>query len=97
MSSVASSALVGALVEAKLDELSEIKCKLQFLGETFAAKHVTCRRASEKKRIIEEVEILGFLNHPQIMRLHRVFADIENSLEDEIVLILEYLSGTGML
>ena len=70
-----------------------MKCNFPFLGETFAAKHVTCRRASEKKRIMEEVEILGSLNHPRIMRLYRVFADIENSLEDEIVLILEYLSG----
>ena len=65
-----------------------------FPGETFAAKHVICRRASEKKRLMEEVEILSSLNHPQIMRLYRVFADLENNLDDEIVLILEFLSGT---
>ena len=42
---------------------------------------------------MEEVEILSSLNHPQIMRLYRVFADLENNLDDEIVLILEFLSG----
>ena len=59
-------------------------------GSIFAAKHVTCRRSSEKKRMQEEVEIVGGLDHPKIMRLYRVFAD---QLDDEIVLILEYLSG----
>jgi len=62
-------------------------------GKPYAAKHVECRRASEKRRIMEEVEILGSINHPQIMRLYRVFADLEDSLNDEIVLLLEYLSG----
>lgn len=42
-----------------------------FEGKIFAAKHVTCRRASEKKRIMEEVDILGSIHHPQIMRLYR--------------------------
>ena len=51
---------------------------------------MTCRRSSEKKRMQEEVEIVGGLDHPKIMRLYRVFAD---QLDDEIVLILEYLSG----
>ena len=54
-----------------------------------------CRRASEKRRIMEEVEILGSINHPQIMRLYRVFADLEDSLNDVIVLLLEYLSGSS--
>ena len=62
-------------------------------GKIFAAKHVTCRRASEKRRIMEEVDILGSIHHPQIMRLYRVFADLESCLSDDIVLILEYLSG----
>lgn len=62
-------------------------------GCSYAAKHVECRRASEKKRLLEEVEILGSLDHPQIMRLHRVFGDTEAGYQDEIVLILEYLSG----
>ena len=53
------------------------------------------RRASEKRRIMEEVEILGSINHPQIMRLYRVFADLEDSLNDVIVLLLEYLSGSS--
>jgi len=62
-------------------------------GCSYAAKHVECRRASEKKRLLEEVEILGSLDHPQIMRLHRVFGDTEAGFQDEIFLILEYLSG----
>ena len=53
------------------------------------------RRASEKRRIMEEVEILGSINHSQIMRLYRGFADMEDSLNDEIVLLLEYLSGSS--
>ena len=44
---------------------------------------------------MEEVEILGSINHSQIMRLYRVFADMEDSLNDEIVLLLEYLSGSS--
>ena len=63
-----------------------------FSGSIFAAKHVTCRRSSEKKRMQEEVEIVGGLDHPKIMRLYRVFADTDQ-VDDEIVLILEYLSG----
>ena len=65
-------------------------------GTIFAAKHVTCKRASEKKRIFEEVDIVGSLSHPNIMRLHQVFADTHNTsspADDQIVLILEYLSG----
>ena len=54
------------------------------------------RLASEKKRLLEEVEILGTLDHPQIMRLHRVFGDTEAGYQDEIVLILEYLSGENI-
>ena len=65
-------------------------------GCSYAAKHVECRRASEKKRLLEEVEILGSLDHPQIMRLHRVFGDTEAGYQDEIVLILEYLSGQNI-
>lgn len=40
-------------------------------GKMFAAKHVKCRRASEKKRMMEEVDILGSINHSKIMRLYR--------------------------
>ena len=69
---------------------------LIFSGCSYAAKHVECRRASEKKRLLEEVEILGSLDHPQIMRLHRVFGDTEAGYQDEIVLILEYLSGQNI-
>ena len=69
---------------------------LIFSGCSYAAKHVECRRASEKKRLLEEVEILGSLDHPQIMRLHRVFGDTEAGYQDEIVLILEYLSGENI-
>ena len=60
---------------------------------------------------MEEVDILGSINFPKIMRLYRfklltfffeiyiftvvfrVFADLEHGLNDDIVLILEYLSG----
>ena len=69
---------------------------LIFSGCSYAAKHVECRRASEKKRLLEEVDILGSLDHPQIMRLHRVFGDTEAGYQDEIVLILEYLSGENI-
>ena len=44
---------------------------LNIRGQIFAAKHVTCKRASEKKRIMEEVDILGSINFPKIMRLYR--------------------------
>ena len=44
-------------------------------------------------RAVAEVDILGSIHHPQIMRLYRVFADLESCLSDDIVLILEYLSG----
>ena len=69
---------------------------LIFSGCSYAAKHVECRRASEKKRLLEEVDILGSLDHPQIMRLHRVIGDTEAGYQDEIVLILEYLSGQNI-
>merc|ERR1711893_319541 len=61
-------------------------------GAVFAAKHVQCRRASEKTRLVEEVDILKSLDHPNIMKLYRAFKD-EESTDDEVVLILEYLSG----
>ena len=62
----------------------------------FAAKHIECRRASEKKRIMEEIDILRSISHAQIMKLHRVFGDQENRIDDEIVLILEYLAGNDI-
>lgn len=78
------------LGSGKFGSVFRVICKTT--GAVFAAKHVLCRRASEKTRLVEEVNILRSLDHPNIMKLYRAFKD-EESKDDEVVLILEYLSG----
>ena len=60
------------------------------LGVVFAAKHIECRRSSEKQRVMDEIEILGRLRHKTVVRLYKVYCDEE---KDHIVEIFEYLAG----
>lgn len=57
-------------------------------GEEFAAKHIECKRASEKKRVKDEIDILQGVNHSKLIRLCEAYEDT-----DKIVQILEYLPG----
>jgi len=57
-------------------------------GEQFAAKTIQARRASERRRVAEEVQILQELRHPGLLMLHAVFQD-----SDTIVQVFEHLSG----
>ena len=72
----------------KFGKVYRVVCKKS--GDVFAAKHIQCRRASEKRRVWDEIEILRGIEHSVLVRLYRVYSDTEN---DEIVEILEYLPG----
>eukprot|EP00090_Calanus_glacialis_P017073 TRINITY_DN26683_c0_g1_i1.p1 TRINITY_DN26683_c0_g1~~TRINITY_DN26683_c0_g1_i1.p1 ORF type:complete len:316 (+),score=110.29 TRINITY_DN26683_c0_g1_i1:29-949(+) len=72
----------------KFGKVYRVVCKKS--GHVFAAKHIQCRRASEKRRVWDEIEILQGIEHSVLVRLYRVYSDPDN---DEIVEILEYLPG----
>ena len=57
-------------------------------GGQFAAKTVGCRRASERRRVAEEVALLQELDHPGVLALHAAYQDT-----DTIVQVMEYLAG----
>lgn len=66
------------------------KVRSKKTGELFAAKHIECRRSSEKKRVWDEIEILRSIAHSALVKLYSVYSDKES---DEMVEILEYLPG----
>ena len=53
-------------------------------GEVFAAKHIVCKRASERKRVREEIDILREVRHDKLIRLHSAYQD-----NDKIVQVLD--------
>jgi len=77
--------LVGS---GKFGKVYRVMCKKT--GHVFAAKHIECRRVSEKRRVWDEIEILRSISHHVLVSLHSVYSDSEH---DEIVEILEYLPG----
>ncbi|NXS47509.1 DAPK2 kinase, partial [Balaeniceps rex] len=70
------------------------RCRERSTGTFYAAKFVKMRRCRgsrlglERAQVEREVAILGQLDHPNIMRLHDLFAS-----RAEMVLVLELISG----
>jgi len=75
----------------KFGKVYRVVCKKT--GQEFAAKHILCKRASEKRRVWDEIEILRSIEHCALVSLHRVYSDFTDKSSDEIVEILEYLPG----
>ncbi|CAB4064445.1 MYLK [Lepeophtheirus salmonis] len=53
-----------------------------------AAKHINASKASQKTRILEEIEVLKKLDHPNLIRLIGAYEDCGNFVQ-----VLEYLPG----
>jgi len=60
-------------------------------GRSFAAKFVPIHHASERNMIKNEISIMNELHNPKLLYLHDAFEEIK--IDDEMVLIMEFLSG----
>jgi len=57
---------------------------------TYAAKFITCKGATARLKIRDEMDLLGHLNHHNILRLVTAYEDPEEEL---VIQITEFLSG----
>ncbi|XP_013109098.2 twitchin isoform X22 [Stomoxys calcitrans] len=64
------------------------RCRELKTGNIFAAKFIPVSHAIEKDMIRREIDIMNQLHHQKLINLHDAFED-----DDEMVLILEFLSG----
>ncbi|KRF85408.1 twitchin isoform X27 [Drosophila virilis] len=64
------------------------RCRERSTGNIFAAKFIPVSHAVEKDLIRREIDIMNQLHHQKLINLHDAFED-----DDEMVLILEFLSG----
>ncbi|XP_018789320.1 PREDICTED: twitchin isoform X17 [Bactrocera latifrons] len=64
------------------------RCRERSTGNIFAAKFIPVSHAVEKDLIRREIDVMNQLHHQKLINLHDAFED-----EDEMVLILEFLSG----
>jgi len=60
-------------------------------GRSFAAKFLPIHHASERNMIKNEISIMNELHNPKLLYLHDAFEEIK--VDDEMVLIMEFLSG----
>ncbi|KAH8269759.1 hypothetical protein KR018_000421 [Drosophila ironensis] len=64
------------------------RCRERSTGHIFAAKFIPVSHSIEKDLIRREIDIMNQLHHQKLINLHDAFED-----DDEMVLILEFLSG----
>lgn len=64
------------------------RCRERATGLIFAAKFIPCSTATEKDLIKREIDVMNQLHHRKLINLHDAYED-----DDEMVLILEFLSG----
>ncbi|CAD7001755.1 unnamed protein product, partial [Ceratitis capitata] len=64
------------------------RCRERSTGNIFAAKFIPVSHAIEKDLIRREIDVMNQLHHQKLINLHDAFED-----DDEMVLILEFLSG----
>ncbi|XP_037720926.1 twitchin isoform X30 [Drosophila subpulchrella] len=64
------------------------RCRERSTGNIFAAKFIPVSHSVEKDLIRREIDIMNQLHHQKLINLHDAFED-----DDEMVLILEFLSG----
>ncbi|XP_073811656.1 projectin protein bent isoform X33 [Musca autumnalis] len=64
------------------------RCRELKTGNVFAAKFIPVSHSIEKDMIRREIDVMNQLHHQKLINLHDAFED-----DDEMVLILEFLSG----
>lgn len=53
--------------EGKFGKVVKVRCKKT--NKVFAAKHMACKKAAEKLRVRDEIDILKRIDHPRLLKL----------------------------